>query len=145
VRFELEPSLAVLREYRANCRYRRPVIVDLLKKMGEATFGTPSEKGEDDAKKILRMLEETDREIEREQRVAESVHIPQIVRLGREEVRRRRDALLAKMTESQRNKAGAPTWDQLASMEGDGARIRCWRYWILTEQFEAYEPEVAYT
>lgn len=145
MRFDLEPSLIVLREYRAHCRYRKPVFDDLLKALSTAKYGTPHEKAASEVDRLRAMDRVTDSTIAQEQRVAERVHIPELIRLGNAEVRRRRDRLLAGMNQARRNIAGAPTWEQLTGMDEDSARMRCWRFWIVTEQSEAFEPEVANT
>lgn len=141
-KYEEESAMAVLAEYRRNCRYKRPVFPDLLKALDVAKYGTVTQKGLNQTEAIVRGDEVTNAQIAAERRVAETIHIPALIRLGRDEVKRRRDALLRGMNQASRNMAGAPTWEQLTGMGGDSPRLRCWRFWIITEQADTYEPEV---
>jgi hypothetical protein len=142
--YEFDSAVVVLGEYRAGCRFRKPVIADLLKALSRAKYGEPQAKQEAEVERAKRLHADTDERLRQERRASEHVHIPALIRLGREEVRRRRDTLLGSMKPAQRNYAGAPTWDELIGLDEMSPRMLVWRYWIITEQLERYEPEVSH-
>lgn len=134
-------------DYRAACRYRTPVLADLLKAVAnrQAPFEQSKQATEIDR---MRDSERAYRATkERESHVSRTLHIPELLELGEARVLAERDDLIARMgyadNFSQRNVAGCPTWAELIDPDDERARILCWRYWIIVDSFDAYEPETA--
>ncbi len=133
-------------DYRAECRFHTPVLRDLLACVAKRQ--SPHEQSKH-ATEIERMRESEaayhhvkDREVG----VSRRLHIPELHTMGRVLVERVRDGLRERMGNaenfSQRNVAGCPTWEELTDESDTRARILCWRYWIIVDDFAAYEPEV---
>jgi hypothetical protein len=147
--YTMEAARAGMEDHRASHRFHAPVLKDLLESIAKRQ--APFERGEyaTTLERHKRSEEAYHREKAREVRVSLSMHIPHLLDMGEAKALQIRDGLIERMGNgeyiSQRNIAGCPTWAELTNPDEVRSRILCWRYWIIFDSFEAYEPEMAFT
>lgn len=148
--YEYDSAYAVVSQYKTECRYKSPCMATMLRLFNLAKNGPEGRKvGDEKMEAMRRMFSETTNERRREQGISRDLHIPELIAIGRAKVEATRDDLLRRMEDgafmSQRQYAGKPTWDELTNPDEVRSRILCWRYWIIFDSCESYEPEMAFT
>lgn len=136
-------------DYRAACRFHTPVLRDLLECVAKRQAPFEKSRQATEVERMRQSEAEYCRVKGRELEVSRTLHIPELLDRGEAHVLAARDRLIRRMGHvdnfSQRSVAGCPTWAELIDPNDERARIMCWRYWIIVDSFDAFEPEVCHT